>query len=223
MRNLVDATAVAGGLFSFAATKIRIGRGRSPPLRLLQAKLFSFATTKNRIGCGKSSPLRPLQAGHSPLRQRRIESDADLVAATAIAGGPFSTATTIVLHRFASLALKSRIDARNGAETGKSLHRFPSLGLKSRIDASVGVVVFCRRAIFSAATKIRIGGGTRCCHGRSRRNHSPSRRRRLESDAENRSRYGRSRRAIPILCEARLSKAMPQLFKGGDWRGGEPY
>ena len=42
---------------------------------------------------------------------------------------------------------------------GKTLHRFVSLGLKSRIDASVGVVVFCRRAIFSAATKIRIGRG----------------------------------------------------------------
>ena len=51
------------------------------------------------------------------------------------AGGPFSTAMTIVLHRFASLALKSRIDARKRVKTGKNLHRFPSLGLKSRIDA----------------------------------------------------------------------------------------
>ena len=32
-------------------------------------------------------PPRPLQAGYSPLRQRRIESDADLVAATTTAGG----------------------------------------------------------------------------------------------------------------------------------------
>ena len=30
---------------------------------------------------------RPLQAGYYPLRQRRIESDADLVAATTTAGG----------------------------------------------------------------------------------------------------------------------------------------
>ena len=99
------------------------------------------------------------------------------------AGGPFSIATTIMLqrfaslglksridarkrlfsgkslHRFPSLALKSRIDVRKRLFSGKSLHRFPSLGLKSRIDASVGVVVFCRRAIFSAATKIRIGRG----------------------------------------------------------------
>ena len=36
----------------------------------------------------------------------------NLVAATAAACEPFFTATTIVLHRFASLALKSRIDAR---------------------------------------------------------------------------------------------------------------
>ena len=41
-----------------------------------------------------------------------LESDADLVAATTVAGRPFSTATTIELHRFASLGLKSRIDAR---------------------------------------------------------------------------------------------------------------
>ena len=31
---------------------------------------------------------------HSPLRQRRMESDADLVAATTVAGGPFSFAAT---------------------------------------------------------------------------------------------------------------------------------
>ena len=116
--------------------------------------------------------------------------------------------------------------AATGSFMRVSLQRFSSLGLKSRITARWRV--FCRRAIFSAATKIRIGGGTRCCDGRCRRNHSPSRRRRIESDAKDRSRYGRSRRAIPILCEARLSdrgfsKAMPQLFKGGDWGGGEPY
>ena len=35
-----------------------------------------------------------------------------VVAATAVAGGPFSTVTTIMPHRFASLALKSGINAR---------------------------------------------------------------------------------------------------------------
>ena len=40
------ATAAAGGPFSFAATKIRIGCGRSLPQRLLQAKLFSAASIR---------------------------------------------------------------------------------------------------------------------------------------------------------------------------------
>ena len=39
------------------------------------------------------------------------------------------------MHRFASLGLKSRIDAGKRMFPGKSLHRFPSSGLKSRIDA----------------------------------------------------------------------------------------
>ena len=39
------------------------------------------------------------------------------------------------MHRFASLGLKSRIDAGKRMFSGNSLHRFPSLGLKSRIDA----------------------------------------------------------------------------------------
>ena len=51
------------------------------------------------------------------------------------AGGQFSIATTIMLQRFASLGLKSRIGARKRLFSGKSLHRFPSLALKSRIDA----------------------------------------------------------------------------------------
>ena len=55
-------------------------------LRLLQAEPFSFAATKNRIGRGRLLPRRVLQAGHSSSRQRRLESEADLVAATAVAG-----------------------------------------------------------------------------------------------------------------------------------------
>ena len=49
--------------------------------------------------------------------------------------GPFSTATTMVLQRFSSLALKSRIEAVQRPFLSFSLHRFPSLALKSRIDA----------------------------------------------------------------------------------------
>ena len=39
---------------------------------------------KNRCSDGGSGAL---QAGHSPLRQRRIESDTDIVATTTVAGG----------------------------------------------------------------------------------------------------------------------------------------
>ena len=82
--------------FPFAATKIRIRRGTSLPLRPLQEKLFFLAATKIRIGReallrqGQAplrrllhrimpSPWRPVpacvrndipQAGHSPAQQR---------------------------------------------------------------------------------------------------------------------------------------------------------
>ena len=41
----------------------------------------------------------------------------------------------VFLQRFSSLGLKSRIDAHLWAFPGKTLHRFPSLALKSRITA----------------------------------------------------------------------------------------
>ena len=76
------------------------------------------------------------------------------------------------MHRFASLALKSRIDARNRAETGKSMHRFASLALKSRIDARWLCDYDLQAKPFSvAAKKISIGRGLHCRYGRSRRNH----------------------------------------------------
>ena len=102
MRKIVAATAVAGGPFFFAATKNRIGRGRSlsrQPLqaepfffaatkirfgrgrsssrRPLQAEPFFLAATKNRIGRGTSLPQQLLQASHSSLQRRRLESDAE--------------------------------------------------------------------------------------------------------------------------------------------------
>ena len=42
---------------------------------------------------------------------------------------------TTMLHRFASLGLKSRIDARIALVLTSLLHRFASLGLKSGINA----------------------------------------------------------------------------------------
>ena len=62
-----------------------------------------------------ASATASCRRNRSPLRQRRIESDADLVAATATVGGPFFTAAARTLHRFPSLDLKSRIDARRRA------------------------------------------------------------------------------------------------------------
>ena len=50
-------------------------------------------------------------------------------------GGLFLAAAAMTLHRFPSLGLKSRINARKREETGKTLHRFASLSLKSRINA----------------------------------------------------------------------------------------
>ena len=47
-----------------------------------------------RIGRGRSLPLRPLQAGHSSLLQRNLNRTRKIVAATAVAGEPFSFAAT---------------------------------------------------------------------------------------------------------------------------------
>ena len=55
------AVAAAGGQFFFAATKIRIGRGRSSPPRPQQVKPFFFDATKIRIGRGAAPPQRPQQ------------------------------------------------------------------------------------------------------------------------------------------------------------------
>ena len=44
-----------------------------------------------------------------------------------------------MLHRFASLGLKSRINARIASVLTLWLHRFASLGLKSRIDARISL------------------------------------------------------------------------------------
>ena len=67
----------------------------------------------------------------------------------------------------------------------KSLHRFASLGLKSRIDARWHCDDDLQAEPFSfAATEIRIGRGPCCRYARSRRNHSPSRQRKSESDAD---------------------------------------
>ena len=131
--------------------------------------------------------LRSLQAGHSSLRQRRIELDAEPLCC-------YARSRRAILHRLRRLCcsdsqidplksriaaatrlfpgilcsdcqihpLKSRITAATEPKRGQFLHRFPSLPPEIQNHCSPGVVAFCRR------------------------NHSPSRQRRLESDAENR-------------------------------------
>ena len=79
---------------------------------ILQAKPFSLAAAKNRIGSGPRCRNGFCRRNHSLLPQRKLESDTDLVAATTTVGGPFLTAAARTLHRFTSLSLKSRIDAR---------------------------------------------------------------------------------------------------------------
>ena len=54
------------------------------------------------------------------------------------------------MHRFPSLALKSRIDAQIALVLTSLLHRFASLGLKSRIDA----VLSCRRVEWPACAGV---------------------------------------------------------------------
>ena len=54
----------------------------SLPLRPLQAELFSFAAAKNGIGCGPHCRYGRCRRNHSYSRQQRMESDADIVAAS---------------------------------------------------------------------------------------------------------------------------------------------
>ena len=61
------------------------------------------------------------------LPQSKLESDADLVVATASEGGPFSCAGDNHCSDSQIHPLKSRITARQRANPGHSLQRLPSL------------------------------------------------------------------------------------------------
>ena len=132
-------------LLSLEQGVIAAGTGATPAafylgLCRLRGILSLPASHDHAAGGQILSWRRLLQAGYSSMRRRRMESDAEsavattvagepirlcryedwnrtrnLVAATAAACEPFFTATTIVLHRFPSLSLKSRIDARKRA------------------------------------------------------------------------------------------------------------
>ena len=56
---------------------IRIGRGNSLPIRLLQPELFSIAAKKISIGRGPHCRYDRSRRNHSPSRQRKLESDSE--------------------------------------------------------------------------------------------------------------------------------------------------
>ena len=109
------------------------------------------------------------------------------------------------LHRFASLGLKSRITARWRSFPRKTMQRFPSLGLKSRIAAVTRAFpgkTMQRFPSLGSKSRIEAVASPFC-----RRNHFSLRRRRLESDAEDRCRHGRYRRNHSSLPQQKLESA----------------
>ena len=69
-----------GILSPHAPTTVILQSGRSSvQQRWRSRRAILFCCNVIRIGRGRPLPLRPLQAGHSPLRQRITESDAELV------------------------------------------------------------------------------------------------------------------------------------------------
>ena len=120
-------------------------------LRPLQAEPFSFAATEIRIGRGPRSRYDCSRRNRSPLWQRKLESAADLVATTTVAG------ETILLR---------------GNEN------------QNRTRTSLPLRLLQAEPLSVAAAKNGIGRGPRCRYDCSRRNHSSSRQRKLESAAD---------------------------------------
>ena len=106
---------------------------------VLQAEPFSFVATDIRIGRGRSLPRRALQAGNSSLLRRWCCCDSQIDPFKSRITARWRAFPGKNLHRFASLGMKSRIDAAFGLFPEKTLQRFASLGMKSRIDAAFGL------------------------------------------------------------------------------------
>ena len=93
--------------------------------------------------CGAFPPTAARQAPHRSRSHGRLRRPKSLPIrhspAAAQCFSPWAAGIASVLtswlHRFASLGLKSRIDARIAPVLASLLHRFASLGLKSRIAA----------------------------------------------------------------------------------------
>ena len=96
--------------------------------------------------CGAFPPTAARRAPHRSRSHGRLRRPKSLPIrhspAAAQCSGPWAggiaSVLTFWLHRFASLGLKSRIDARFLPRMAPRLQRFASLGLKSRITAAVG-------------------------------------------------------------------------------------
>ena len=89
---------------------------------------------------GRGIMLRPWAAGITPVLTSALHRFASLGLKSRI-DARFTPVLTSWLHRFASLGLKSRINVRIALVLTSLLHRFASLGLKSRIDARIAPVL----------------------------------------------------------------------------------
>ena len=136
----------------------------------LRGRLCLRAGTSDRCAPPVLSlpPLRgrPRSRSHGRLRRPKSLPIRHSPAASQCSG-PWARVITSVLtfwlHRFASLGLKSRIDARIAPFLTLWLHRFASLGLKSRIDAWIALVLaFWLHRFASLGLKSRIDAALSC-------------------------------------------------------------
>ena len=84
---------------------------------------ISFAAAENGIGCGHRCRNGRCRGNHSPSRQRRMESDADLIAATAAAGRRSNPGQS--LQRFSSLTPEIRNHCSPEGDSGENLAVIP--------------------------------------------------------------------------------------------------
>ena len=150
LRGILWAKAACGGFFG---RRLPAGRGRIPAadsacgqgLRT-GAHLRCFPSRRCAAGPSRSRSHGRLRRPKSlPIRH----SSAAAQCSSPWDGG-IAPVLTFWLHRFVSLSLKSRIDARFSKRTAPRLHRFASLSLNSRIDAAPS----CRQVEWPARSMV---------------------------------------------------------------------
>ena len=80
---------------------------------VLQGEPFSFAAAKNGIGRGPRRRYDHCRRNYSPLQQRKLESDADLIAATTTAGETILLCSNKNLSRSRNIAAANDRSRRN--------------------------------------------------------------------------------------------------------------